>query len=78
MRGDITVPGDKSVSHRALLLGGIADGETRIDGFLDGADCLATLAAMRAMGVAIDRTDEGQVVVQGRGLRGLEAPAEAL
>ncbi len=48
----VTVPGDKSISHRSLMLGSIADGQTSVSGFLAGDDCLATLAAMRAMGVA--------------------------
>ena len=51
----VTVPGDKSVSHRALMLGSIANGTTEISGFLAGEDCLATLAAMRAMGVSIEQ-----------------------
>ena len=72
--GTITVPGDKSVSHRALMLGSIADGTTRIGGFLAGEDCLATLAACRAMGVAIERPDPTHVVVHGVGLHGLRAP----
>lgn len=78
--GDATlsVPGDKSVSHRALMLGGIADGQTTISGFLAGEDCLSTLTAMRAMGVDIERTGETDVVVQGVGLRGLVEPAHDL
>ena len=72
--GTVVVPGDKSISHRALMLGGIADGDTEIHGFLDSADCLATLAAMRAMGVAVDTTPEGALLVHGVGLRGLKAP----
>ena len=52
--GRIRVPGDKSISHRSLMLGGIAEGRTEVTGFLDSADCLATLEALRAMGVSID------------------------
>ena len=74
----VTVPGDKSVSHRALMLGSVADGTTEISGFLAGEDCLATLAAMRAMGVSIERPTDTDVVVHGVGLDGLEAPSDAL
>jgi 3-phosphoshikimate 1-carboxyvinyltransferase len=76
--GRISVPGDKSISHRAMMLGGLATGTTRVTGFLDSEDCLATLGAMRAMGVAIDRPGPREVVVHGVGLRGLKAPAGAL
>ncbi|MCC7464276.1 MAG: 3-phosphoshikimate 1-carboxyvinyltransferase [Gammaproteobacteria bacterium] len=76
--GDVTVPGDKSISHRALMLGGIAGGTTRVRGFLASADCLATLAALRALGVAIERPAPTEVVVHGAGLRGLRAPGAAL
>ena len=74
----VTVPGDKSVSHRALMLGGIAEGVTEIGGFLAGEDCLATLAAMSAMGVHIERHDDTHVTVHGVGWDGLRAPANAL
>lgn len=74
LRGRIRVPGDKSISHRAIMLGALADGATAIDGFLEGEDCLATLRAFRAMGVVIDGPDRGRVTVQGVGLRGLRAP----
>jgi 3-phosphoshikimate 1-carboxyvinyltransferase len=76
--GQIEVPGDKSISHRALMLGGIADGLTKIDGFLASEDCLATLAALRALGVAIERPADTQVRVHGVGLTGLQPPASAL
>jgi len=74
VRGEIEVPGDKSVSHRALLLGGIAEGTTEVEGFLESEDCLATLNAMRAMGVAVERPSPGRVVIDGVGLHGLQAP----
>jgi 3-phosphoshikimate 1-carboxyvinyltransferase len=76
--GSLTVPGDKSVSHRALMLGSVATGTTSISGFLAGEDCLATLAACRAMGVAIEQPDATRVRVHGVGLRGLKAPATPL
>jgi len=76
--GELTVPGDKSISHRALMLGGIADGRTEIHGFLPSEDCLATLAALQAMGVTVDRTEPTRVCVHGAGVRGLSAPGQVL
>jgi len=67
----VTVPGDKSVSHRALMLGSIASGRTEVSGFLAGEDCLQTLAAMRALGVSIDQPTPTQLSIDGVGLRGL-------
>ena len=78
LSGRVRVPGDKSVSHRAIMLGAIADGTTDISGFLEGADSLATLAAFRAMGVRIDGPEQGRVRVSGVGLHGLRAPVGAL
>lgn len=74
----ITVPGDKSISHRALMLGGIATGQTQITGFLAGEDCLATLAAMRAMGVGIKAVSPTEILVSGVGRDGLQAPHTSL
>ena len=76
--GSFTVPGDKSVSHRALMLGALAQGETRIEGFLAGEDCLATARALTALGVHIERPAETEVWVQGRGSNGLSAAAAPL
>jgi 3-phosphoshikimate 1-carboxyvinyltransferase len=76
--GVIVPPGDKSISHRALMLGGIARGVTTVRGFLESEDCLATLAAMRAMGVSVERRAAGTVVVRGAGLHGLSPPATVL
>ncbi|QOJ31485.1 MAG: 3-phosphoshikimate 1-carboxyvinyltransferase [Gammaproteobacteria bacterium] len=76
--GAIRVPGDKSISHRAIMLGAIASGTTRIRGFLPGEDCLATLAAMQAMGVDVVRTGHTEVTLAGAGLRGLRPPAGPL
>jgi 3-phosphoshikimate 1-carboxyvinyltransferase len=67
------VPGDKSISHRTLMLGGIAEGRTEVTGFLASADCLATLEAFRAMGVEVDRRGATSLTVHGRGLHGLHA-----
>lgn len=74
----VTVPGDKSISHRALMLGSIADGTTEISGFLTGEDCLATLSAFRDMGVDIEQRDATTITVHGVGSRGLQAPEHAL
>ena len=68
------VPGDKSISHRALLLGALADGASHISGFLPSRDCLATLACLRALGVHVEAHDATTLTVRGRGLRGLQAP----
>jgi 3-phosphoshikimate 1-carboxyvinyltransferase len=78
LAGELRVPGDKSISHRSIMLGSIAEGETRVEGFLEGEDSLATLAAFRAMGVRIEGPRDGRVRVEGVGLHGLSAPAGAL
>ncbi len=76
--GRCRVPGDKSISHRAVMLAALAQGESRFTGFLAGADTLATAAAFRAMGVHIDGPHDGEVTVQGVGLHGLRTPAGPL
>lgn len=76
-KGEITVPGDKSISHRAVMLGALAEGTTTIKGFLKGADCLSTIDCFRAMGIDIEVTDE-TITVHGKGLHGLQKPAQTL
>jgi 3-phosphoshikimate 1-carboxyvinyltransferase len=76
--GEVRVPGDKSVSHRGLMFGGIAQGVTEIEGFLASEDCLATLTALRALGVSIERPEPTRVRVHGVGLHGLRAASSAL
>jgi len=76
--GTVEVPGDKSISHRSLMLSGIAEGRSEVRGFLASEDCLASLAAMRALGVRIERIGATRVVVHGVGLRGLKAAPQAL
>jgi 3-phosphoshikimate 1-carboxyvinyltransferase len=76
--GAVAVPGDKSISHRSLLLCGIAEGDSEVTGFLASEDCLATLAAMRALGVHIETLSPTHVVIHGVGLRGLRAANHAL
>ncbi|MFQ5813843.1 MAG: 3-phosphoshikimate 1-carboxyvinyltransferase, partial [Anaerolineae bacterium] len=78
LRGRVEVPGDKSISHRALLLGAIAEGTTRVRNFLPAADCLATLACVKALGVEVERLSETELIVQGRGLHGLMEPKDVL
>ncbi|MGH8311715.1 MAG: 3-phosphoshikimate 1-carboxyvinyltransferase [Gammaproteobacteria bacterium] len=78
LRGRIRVPGDKSISHRALLLGALAQGASRISNFLESQDCLATLNALRTLGVQIDHAQTGHVRVHGVGPEGLRDPAYAL
>ena len=78
LRGRVRVPGDKSISHRSIMLGSIAEGTTRISGFLEGDDSLATLKAFQAMGVKIEGPEQGRVVVHGVGLHGLRPPAQPL
>jgi 3-phosphoshikimate 1-carboxyvinyltransferase len=77
LKGEIIVPGDKSISHRALMFASIADGKTRINGLLKGEDNMATLKAFRQMGIVIDEIGE-DVVVHGRGLHGLKEPEDVI
>ena len=77
LRGDVSVPGDKSISHRALLIGALADGRSEIQGFGGSADTLATASALRALGVSVD-VDGERVRVDGVGLRGLRPPTDPI
>lgn len=74
LKGEVTIPGDKSISHRSIMLGSIALGTTEITHFLEGADCLSTIDCFRKMGVEIERKTSS-ILVHGKGLRGLTAPA---
>jgi 3-phosphoshikimate 1-carboxyvinyltransferase len=76
--GAMTVPGDKSISHRSLMLSGLAEGTSEVTGFLASEDCLATLNAMRALGVSIERLSATHVIIHGSGLRGLKGAHHAL
>ena len=78
LRGSISVPGDKSISHRAVILGAIAQGRTMIKGLLESEDVLATVDALRRMGVRIDHHKEGGIVIEGVGLYGLKDPGQPL
>ena len=78
LRGRVRVPGDKSISHRAVILGALSDGQTEVTGLLEGADVLATIAAFRSMGVRIHGPAAGQLRIEGVGLHGLQAPTAPL
>ena len=78
LAGETGVPGDKSITHRALLLGALGDGPTRIRGYLDGGDCRATVGCLRSLGIDVQEVSADELVVHGRGLRGWRAPCEPL
>jgi len=78
LRGEARVPGDKSISHRSIMLGSLAEGITHVSGFLEGDDALATLRSFQAMGVKIEGPVNGEVTIHGVGLDGLQAPKEPL
>lgn len=78
LTGELRVPGDKSISHRSIMLGAIAEGVTQVTGFLEGEDALATLTAFREMGVKIEGPEAGRVTIHGVGMNGLTLPENAL
>jgi 3-phosphoshikimate 1-carboxyvinyltransferase len=78
LNGEVRVPGDKSISHRAIMFGALADGVTEVTGFLNGEDCLSTQRAFEAMGVKVDTLSATSLTVHGVGIDGLVAPTEAL
>lgn len=78
LKGEARVPGDKSISHRSIMLGSLAEGVTRVSGFLQAEDCLSTMKAFQAMGVRIEGPADGKVTVHGVGLHGLKAPTQEL
>lgn len=77
LKGTVSVPGDKSISHRGIMFGSIADGTTEIHNFLPGADCLATIRCFRTLGIEIEQ-EGSTVIVHGKGLHGLSAPSHIL
>ena len=77
MKGELTVPGDKSISHRGIMFGAIADGTTELEGFLDGADCRSTISCFRQLGIEITQ-DHDRVQIHGKGLYGLRQPKDML
>mgnify|MGYP000692177272 CR=1 FL=1 len=78
LQGKVRVAGDKSISHRSIMLGSLAEGITHVSGFLEGDDALATLRAFQSMGVKIEGPDNGKVTIHGVGLNGLQAPKEPM
>lgn len=76
-KGEIQIPGDKSISHRSIMFGALADGLTEVTHFLQGADCLSTISCFQKLGIAIDNTPE-RIVIHGKGLHGLRPPASVL
>ena len=77
LKGEVTVPGDKSISHRSVMFGSIAEGTTEVTNFLQGADCLSTIECFRSMGIEIENTPN-RILIHGRGLHGLSAPSGIL
>lgn len=77
LRGEVTIPGDKSISHRAVMFGALANGTTEVRNFLQGADCLSTIECFRRLGIEIENTPE-KILIHGKGLHGLNAPSEIL
>lgn len=77
LQGEVTIPGDKSISHRSIMFGSIASGTTEVTHFLEGADCLSTIDCFRKMGIDIEKKDR-RILVRGKGLRGLSAPTDTL
>jgi 3-phosphoshikimate 1-carboxyvinyltransferase len=78
LTGSVRVTGDKSISHRSIMLGALAKGTTKVSGFLNGEDCLATIKAFRSMGVTIEGPEKGNVTLHGVGMQGLEMPEAVL
>lgn len=78
LKGEITIPGDKSISHRSIMFGALAKGVTSVRHFLEGADCLSTIGCFRQMGIEIQKESDGRILVHGKGIRGLTAPAATL
>ena len=77
LSGEVTIPGDKSISHRAVMFGALADGTTEVTNFLKGADCLSTISCFQKLGIEIENTPE-HILIHGRGLHGLQAPSSVL
>ncbi len=78
LKGSLTVPGDKSISHRAVMFGALADGLTEVEGFLPGADCLSTIDCFRRMGISVERPNATRLLIHGKGLHGLTGPSDTL
>ena len=77
LKGEIKIPSDKSITHRAIILGSLGDGSVEVRNYLAGADCLSTIACMEKLGVTIERAEKS-LLIHGAGLHGLKAPTEIL
>ena len=77
LKGTVTIPGDKSISHRSVMFGALADGTTKVTNFLRGADCLSTIACFRKLGIKIEETSD-EILIHGKGIHGLTAPDSML
>ena len=77
LKGEVTIPGDKSISHRAVMFGSLAEGTTEVTNFLQGADCLSTISCFRKLGIKIENTPD-RILIHGKGLHGLSEPADTL
>ena len=77
LKGEVTIPGDKSISHRAVMFGSLAKGTTEVTNFLQGADCLSTISCFRKLGIEIENTPD-RILIHGKGLHGLSEPADTL
>ncbi len=78
LQGHCSVPGDKSISHRAVMFGALAEGVSHVRGFLDGGDCRSTIGVMRTLGVQVDEVTPTELLIHGRGFRGLQEPSTVL
>ena len=77
LKGEVSIPGDKSISHRAVMFGSLAEGTTEVTNFLQGADCLSTISCFRKLGIEIENTSQ-QILIHGKGLHGLTEPSDTL
>lgn len=77
LKGTVSIPGDKSISHRSVMFGALADGTTKVTNFLRGADCLSTIACFRKLGIEIEETPD-EILICGKGIHGLTAPGSML
>lgn len=76
--GELAIPGDKSISHRAVMLGSLCEGDTFISNFLPGEDCFSTMGCMKALGIQFDVSEDNSVLVHGNGITGLKEPEDVL
>ena len=78
LKGEINIPGDKSISHRSVMLGALSKGTTEVNHFLNAADCNSTIKCFSKMGIEVEKPDSERIIIHGKGLHGLTEPAQAL